>query len=152
MSATTHAQVTALRAFLVHDVDEMTPLAYQLGEAGMMGYVRLAEAALSVCARRRFAPRFTNADLVKFVAAVRIARLADGDEFDFDPAIGEQVLRYSLGQTVTQILELEPRLRAIIALLDALAESELSSEADLDALLGDARELADRWLAGLAQL
>ena len=145
MSTTSHSQTAALRAFLVHDVDEMAPLANQLGEAGMTGYVRLAEAALSVTARKRFAPRFTNADLVRFVAAVRIARLTDGDEFDFDPVIGEYVLRYSLGQTVTQRLDLESRLRAIIALLDALAESELTDEADLDGLLAEARMLADSW-------
>jgi len=134
-----------LRAFLVHDVDETAPLTHQLGEAGMLGYVRLFEAALSVTARKRFAPRFTNADLVKFVAAVRVARLTDGGEFDFDPAIGEYVLRYSLGQTVTQRLDLESRLRAIIVLLDALAESELAGEPDLDGLLAEARMLADRW-------
>ena len=146
----TDMQVAVLRAFLTHDGDRVTPLAYQLGEAGMVGYVRLAEAALSVIARRKFAPRFTNADLVRFVAAARTARLADGDEFDFDPAVGEHVLRYSLGQPVTLALDLEPRLRAIVALLDALSEDELTSEADFDGLLAEARLLADRWQASTA--
>jgi hypothetical protein len=144
----TDAQLTALRAFLVHDVDEVTPLAYQLGEEGMTGYVRLAEAALSVAARRWFAPRYTSADLVRFVASVRVSRLADGDGFDFDPAVGEDVLRYSLGQNATRALELESRLRAVIALLDAFAEIEVSGEADLDGLLAEARNLADQWLTG----
>ena len=146
MPTITDPQVAALRAFLVHDTDDIAALAYQLGEDGMMGYVRLAEAALSVAAKKRFAPQFTNADLVKYVASVRASRLADGDEFDFDPVVGEDVLRYSLGQNVTHPLELEPRLRAIIALLDGLAETELSSEADVDELLTDARRIADQWL------
>jgi hypothetical protein len=144
----TDMQIAVLRAFLTHEGDRLTTLAYQLGEAGMLGYVRLAEAALSVTARRRFAPRLTNADLVKFVAAVRTARLSDGDEFDFDPVVGEYVLRYSLGQPVKQALDLESRLVAVVALLDALAEEELTSEADINSLLAEARLLADRWQVG----
>jgi hypothetical protein len=35
----------------------------------------------------------------------------------------------------------------VIALLDSLAESELSSEEDVDDLLAEARELADWWTA-----
>ena len=85
----TDAQVAALRAFMIHDAEEIAPLAYQLGEEGMQGYVRLAEAALSIASSRHFAPRFTNADLVKCVAEVRISRTADGDEFDFDPVAGQ---------------------------------------------------------------
>jgi hypothetical protein len=141
----TDMQIAVLRAFLTHEGDRMATLAYQLGEAGMLGYVRLAEAALSVTAQKKFAPRFTSADLVKFIAAVRTARLSDGDEFDFDPVVGEYVLRCSLGQPVMRAPGLEPRLRTVVALLDALAEEELTSEADLDSLLAEARLLADRW-------
>jgi hypothetical protein len=141
----TDTQVAALRAFLVRDTEETVPLAYQLGDEAMQGYVLLSDAALSVAAGRRFSPTFTSADLVRYVASVRSSRLADGDQYDFDPIVGETVLRHSLGQTVTQTLELEPRLRAVITLLDALAETELSSEADLDDLLAEARQLADRW-------
>ena len=34
---------------------------------------------------RRFAPGFTSPDVIRYVASVRIARLADGSEYDFDP-------------------------------------------------------------------
>jgi hypothetical protein len=142
----TNAQVAALRAFLNHDADSITPLAYQLGEEGMQGYVRLAEAALSIAARRRFSPRFTSADLVQYVASTRVSRLADGDFYDFDPVVGEEVLRLSLGQHARRTLEAEPRLRAVLALLGALAESELTSESDVDDVLIEARELADQWM------
>jgi hypothetical protein len=143
----TDAQVAALRAFLVLDTDEMAALAYQLGDRGMPGYIRLAEAALVLLARRRFAPRFNSADLVNYVAAVRTARVTDGDEFDFDPVVGEDVLRFSLGQKPMHQMGLEPQLKATIVLLGGLVETELSSQAEIDDLLTEARELADRWLS-----
>jgi hypothetical protein len=99
---------------------------------------------LSVAAVRRFSPRFTSADLVRYVASVRVSRIADGDEYDFDPVAGENVLRYSLGQTIPRTPDPAGRFRAVIALLGALVESELSGEEDVDDLLANARELADR--------
>jgi hypothetical protein len=45
------------------------------------------------------------------------------------------------------MMEPESRLRASIALLDALTVGELSSEAAVDELLAAARQLADRWEA-----
>jgi hypothetical protein len=142
----TEAQTAALRAFLAGDDDGMTSLAYQLGEKGMLGYLQLAEAALSVAAGKRFGPLFTSGDLVRYVAGARIARLADGDAFDFDPVVGEDVLRDSLGQSVPRPADPGERFRAVVALLDALAGSELHSATDVDELLAQARALADQWL------
>jgi hypothetical protein len=143
--STTDAQVAALRAFLIHDAEEVTPLAYQLGDLGLVGYQHLANAALSRLATRRF-PSYTKADIVRYVAGLRVERTADGGEYDFDPIAGENVLLYSLGKKIPP-QDPEQRLRALIALLDALAGSELTSEADADDLLAEARELADQWLA-----
>jgi hypothetical protein len=143
----TDAQVAALRAFLIHDTDQMGPLAYRLGNEGIRGYIYLAEAALSITARNHFAPRFSDADLVRYIADVRASRTADGVQFDFDPVAGEEVLRHSLGQLPVHALELEAHLRATIAILDALADNEFSSEADLNLLLDQAHDLADRRLA-----
>ena len=139
----TDAQVIALHVFLTHDANETTPLAYQLGANGMTGYLRLADAALSLLACIRF-PRYSNADVVRYVASVRRQRLGDGDAYDFDPVIGENVMKFSLGKAVSTA-PAEERLRAVIALLGALSESELHTAADIDELLGDARVLADRW-------
>jgi hypothetical protein len=141
----TDEQVAALRAFLIHDVQTTTRLTSALGDQGAIGYQRLAYAALSVAAVRRFSPSFTSADLVRYVASVRMSRIADGKEYDFDPADAENILRYSLGEPISRTLDAAKRFRAIIALLDALAESELSSEEDVDDLLARARELADTW-------
>ena len=81
-------QVAALRAFLIHDPDNTVPLTAQLGDEGIPGYQSLADAALSVAAGQRFTSRFTSADLVRYVASVRVSRMVDGDEYDFDHVSG----------------------------------------------------------------
>lgn len=81
---------------------------------------------------------------MRYVSSVRHARLAGGDAYDINPVIGENVLRYSLGQQIQRTLDPSERFRAVIALLDALAETELSSEADLTELLAEARLFAAR--------
>jgi hypothetical protein len=43
-------------------------------------------------------------------------------------------------------MELEPQLKATIALLDGLVETELSNKTEIDDLLTEARQLADGWL------
>jgi hypothetical protein len=141
------AQVAALRAFLVRNLDATVHLTAQLGNDGMRGYLYLAEAALSVTARRRFSPQFTSADLVRYVASVRVSRTVDGTEYDLDPVSAENVLRYFLGEVDASLPNSEERLRTVVALLDALAASELSSELEIDALLWEAREVANRWMA-----
>lgn len=144
------AQVAALRAFLQRDTDAMTLHTIALGNEGTVSYQRLTEAALSVAAVRRFAPQFTSADIVRFVASVRASRIADGNEYDFNVIAAENILRYSLGQNVTRTPDPVERFRAVIALLSELADTDLSSEADLDNLLTQSRALADRWAANQA--
>jgi hypothetical protein len=143
----TDAQITALRAFLNHDPDTTVQLTARLGDDGIPGYWYLAEAALSIAACRRFSPRFTRADLVRYIASVRVSRMTDGAEYDLDPVAAENVLRYFLGATEMTLPDSETRLRTVISLLDALADTELSSDADADTLLAEACKLADRWVA-----
>jgi hypothetical protein len=142
---TTDAQAAALRALLIRDAPTATQLTAALGDDGTAGYQRLADAALSIAATRRFAPRFTTADIVPYVASVRTSRRADGAQYDFSPAAAENVLRYALGQALPRTPDPAERLRAAIALLAALTETELSTEADVDSLLAEARTLADQW-------
>jgi hypothetical protein len=118
----------------------------------MPGYQGLADAALPMAALRRFAPKYTSADLVRYVASVRLRRDQDGTEFDIDPDTAENVLGYALGQHLARTPDPGDRFRAVIALLGALTESEVSSGADLDSLLRDARRLAEQWIsAGQAE-
>jgi hypothetical protein len=144
----TDAQISALRAFLMRDLDATTQLTAGLNDADIAGYHQLAEAALSVMAVRQFPPTFTSADVVRFIASVRVSRLADGGEYDFDPVTAENVLRYALGQQILRTPDAVAWFGAVIALLGAFADSELSNQAELDALLSRARNLADQWLAG----
>jgi hypothetical protein len=140
---TSDAQIAALRALLVHDA-AASALTAALGEQGTVGYQYLADAALAITARRRFAPSYTSADLIRFVASVRIERLSDGDEYDLDPVIAENVLRRSLGQKVPVSSDPGDRLRVVVAILGALTDD--ASETEIDDVLAEARVLMDRRL------
>ena len=140
----TDQQIVALRAFLTNDADGIAPLAYQLGDQGIGGYVRLADAALSLLASRHFL-HYTRADVVRYVAAVRALRIADGEAYDFEPTVGENVILHALGKRVPP-QDPEERFRAIVGLLDDLSASELPAIADVEELLAEARALANRRL------
>jgi hypothetical protein len=140
-----HLPVAALRAFLVHDAADTTRLTRQLGGEAMRDYQYLANAALSLIAGWRFRQGYSDPDVVRCIAAIRLVRTADSGESGLQPAIAENVLRYSLGQDVPDTTDHLERFRAVIALLDALAEGALPTEQDVDRLLTQARALADRW-------
>jgi hypothetical protein len=140
----TNLPEAALRAFLLHDAAETTRLTRQLGGQAMRDYQYLAYAALSLAARRRFRTGYSDADIVRCVAAIRLARTADDGGPGLQPAVAENVLRYALGQDVPDTDHVE-RFRAVIALLDALADGALPGEEDVDHLLTQARALTGRW-------
>src|ERR1700678_2075900 len=99
----TDMQAAALRAFLVHDSEEAATLTRRLGDTDSPGYEYLALAALSAAAKRCFHAGYTHADLVRYVDALRLHRLGDGEEYDLDPVIGENVLQSALGQSVRPV-------------------------------------------------
>jgi hypothetical protein len=138
------SQVAALRSFLLHDADGAMRVLAAQAESGTTGFQYLAEAALVTVARRRFAPTYTSADLIGFVASARLSRLADGEEFDLDPVIGESVLRYSLGQNVPRTGSADERFHAVVALLSAMTDGD--DQARIEAVLDESRELASEWL------
>lgn len=76
---------------------------------------------------------------------MRVSRAGGGAKYDLDPVSAESVLRYFLGLTDVSLPGSEERLRTVVALLGALADSELAGVGEIEALLADARELADRW-------
>ncbi len=113
----------------------------------MRDYQHLAYAALAVIAEWRFRTGYSDADVVRCVAAIRLARTADGGESGLQPAVAENVLRHALGQDTPDTTDHVERFRAAIALLDALAEGALPDEENVDHLLTQARQLAGRWAA-----
>ena len=138
------SQVAALRSFLLHDADGAMRVLAAQAESSTVGFQYLAEAALVTIARQRFAPTYTSADLIRFVASARLSRLADGEEFDFHPVIGESVLRYSLGQNVPRTGNAEERFQAVLVLLGAMTDGD--DQARIEAVLDESRELASEWL------
>jgi hypothetical protein len=144
----TDAHVAALRAFLVMDRAALVPLTVQLGDQGMDDYLYLTEAALSVLAVRRFSLRFTRSEIIRYVASVRASRISGGPEYDLDPVATEGVLRYYLGQADAPVSP-DPKRRVpiVLALLDALVDSELPNDRETEAILTEARALADHWAA-----
>jgi hypothetical protein len=103
------------------------------------GLGELLLAAFTIAARRRFSPTWSSADIVRFIADVRsrtnemAALLA--------PAVAENQLRLALGAELTPYPDMEARGRAQMLLLGLLTSNHTPHE--LDALLSDARALAD---------
>ena len=139
-------QMAALRAYLADDRGQHKRLIERLGDSGVLGYQLLALGALAVAARREFSPGSASADVVRFVAWVRINLLPD-DLGDLDPVAAEAVLRFALGEDVPLPMDPETCFRATILLLGILAYDEHPDDAALDGLLAEARSLAEGWLA-----
>lgn len=99
-------------------------------------------AAFTVAARRRFAPVWYPAEIIRYVAEIRgtTSEMAD----TLNAAAAENQLRAALGQQVPPFADPETRTRAQMMLLIALTADYTESE--LDTLMDDARNVADNWL------
>lgn len=97
-------------------------------------------AAFTAAARRRFSPVWSPAEIIRYVAEVR----SDSGELatSLNPVAAENQLRIALGQEVAPYTDMEARGRAQMILLGALTSDY--TEGELDALLSEARMLADR--------
>jgi hypothetical protein len=151
MSAVTAEYVAALRASLTGDEQALTRLSAELqardgGEHSGDIYSALTGMALFIAARRRFTNGYTSADVVQFVGHVR-ATFADSAN-DIDPRVAEHTLRGALGDAAAaENLDKASMATAIHALLFVLLEDQDVTGDRLDALLSEARPLADLWLA-----
>ena len=99
-------------------------------------------AAFTVAARRRFAPVWYPAEIIRYVAEVRgvTPEMAD----TLNAVAAENQLRSALGQEVPPFPDAETRTRAQMMLLIALTADYTENE--LDTLLADAHTVADNWL------
>lgn len=142
------AQVAMLRAYLARDADEVEILNEQLRRCDDIdGLGELIWAAFILAARRRFAPRWTVPDVVKYVAAIRTRQAKR--EHDFDPRTAEVLLRRALGETMKADLAELARGRAQIFLLGELITDEgLDEPAGLDEFIAEARALGDQLIRG----
>lgn len=146
----TDEYVAALRAFLTGDpaFDALSRhLEARDGDEGGNVYTALVGMTFVVAARRRFAGSYTTADVIRFVAHARAAATSVRGA-GIDPQAAERVLRGALGEaTAAEGLDDHAKLPAITLLLSAMVAGENMSGPDLDALLAQARLLADRALA-----
>jgi hypothetical protein len=144
----TEEYVAALRAFLTGDDDDTfgqlsAHLQARDGSGSGTAYGALQAMALTLAARRRFAPMYTASEVIQFVAQVRAAI---GDEVD--PLTAERVLRGVLGEPATaEGLDEHAKALAVPALLLVLVSQEKLPGKDLEALLGQAQVMANQMLA-----
>jgi hypothetical protein len=153
VTVVTAEYVAALRASMTGNEELFSRLTTEFqardgGERSGNVYSALTGMALFIAARRRFPDGYTSADVVRFVGQVR-ARFADSAN-GIDPRVTERTLRGALGDaTAVENLDKAAMATAVTALLYALLEDEDISGDRLDALLSEARLLADIWLGRL---
>ena len=146
----TDEQMVWLRAYLSGDLEEARRVNAQATAPGAAaGLGALVHAAFVLAARRKFAPRWTRAEVIQFVARVR-GLLSEGPDV-LDPAVAEQELRSAHGEKLTSRTDVRSRGRAQFILLNALVQSLDLDDAEVAGLLDQARGLADSLLgAGMA--
>jgi hypothetical protein len=147
----TDEQVAALRSYLSaqtdNDADQARQQFGRLAQADTaQGLGALLYTAFVIAARRKFSPRWTVADVVKFVADVR-AQAADEPGL-LDPRAAEHQLRVALGEEMPGYPDEKSRAGAQVILLPALADRLGSGPARLNDLLTQARALADQLAVG----
>jgi len=105
----------------------------------------LLQAAFAIAAYRKFSPRWTRAEVIRFVADTRAQVLERPDLLD--PVAGEEQIRYALGDDVTITSDTGPATMAQLILLDALIRSLDLGPSAIDDLLDEARQQANRVLS-----
>jgi hypothetical protein len=113
----------------------------------LTGLATLVHAALVIAAHRYFAPRWTRPDVIKFVAQIRVLLTERPDLLD--PAAGETELRRALGEDLPPAPQAATVAAAQLVLLAALIASLSLNEAEVNGLLSEARNAADRMLAAI---
>jgi hypothetical protein len=143
----TDQHVAALRALILDDERRFIPLTAQLTDDDMLAYELLLRAALALAAARRFASGFSHGDLIRYVARLRAGTADRAEDMDLDPLAAEATLRRALGQPAPAVSDPRTRLRSTVALLTVVVGDLALGESRADALLVEARILANRWLA-----
>lgn len=137
--------VTAMRAYLgalhADSNDEFHEPVRKAGRGEGLDLLLLA--AFTVAARRRFAPAWYPADVIRYIAEIRSSTSEMAGMLN--AMVAENQLRAALGQQVSSVPDAETRMRAQMILLIALTADY--SEKDLDTFMTDARAVAENWLA-----
>jgi hypothetical protein len=142
----TDEQMVWLHAYLSGEYELAERFTSQAaGSATADGIAELVYAAFVTAARRKFAPGWTDADVIQFVAQVRAPR---GLPDILDPRAAEHQLRSAHGETLTGYHPgAEAKAAAQVILAHALIQDLNLDEPARAGLLNEARDLANRLLA-----
>lgn len=142
----TGEQVRALRAFLAFD-PIYERLTRELAASGRWpGFGELVCSAFVTAVRRRFAPTWISAQVVRFTAQVRNGLRTEG--VDLDPLATEILIRQALGDRITSSHDdNNTHAQVMMFVLGELISQEHLDESGLDDFLAEARALADARLA-----
>jgi hypothetical protein len=144
--AVTDQQVATLRAQLAGHADEHKQLLRQLDwSTEGPAYTALIDAGFFEAVDRRFSAGTTDADVIEYVGDVR-SRFDEAAEA-IDPQTGERLILKALGRGSAADLDPKTAFWARHFLLAALIADEQLDDAGLDEFLGEARKIADQWLA-----
>jgi hypothetical protein len=137
----TDEQVTALRAFLAFEPSYERLARELFGSGRLHGFGDLVYSAFVTAARRRFAPAWTSAQIVRFTAQARTGLRTHG--VDLDPRATEILIRQALGDRVISTHDDETHALVMLFVLGELISDERLDDGCLDAFLAEARALAD---------
>lgn len=145
VAAVSGQQAAALRAALALDTAQAQEWRARLiGSGDLDGFSELVYAAFVLAAGRYFGTTWSRGDVVRYVGNVR-AHGPAGD--DIDPAIAEALILRALGADYPLDASVEAKVEVQAILLGVLAADLELDDAGLGLLVGQARELADRWLS-----
>jgi hypothetical protein len=146
---TTHVtdeQAATLRAYLTGDPDRYAELHARLDRGqDATAYTALIIAAFFEAVDRRFAKNGTTGDVIDFVAGLRARSDRLGQEID--PQTAERLIRAALTDEDISDLTDQVKGRVYPVVLTALVADEHLDDAQLDAFLTEARQLANRWIS-----
>ncbi|TDC97716.1 hypothetical protein [Actinomadura sp. 7K507] len=140
--------VDALRSLLKEEPRAWDPFERAESEAEAIAYHVTLYAAFTVAVGRKFSPRYSFSQVIRFVADLRI-NLKKGAE-KVHPRVAEEMIREALGEPNLESIDLLDGETAIMAevvvLLTLLDEAELD-EAGLEEFIKDSVDFARGWVA-----
>ncbi len=141
----TDKQMAILRAALVGDDETSERLGGESDQDYGDALGVLMATAFMLAARRRFPGEWSSADVIRFVGQVRAGY--DDEDDSVDPGAAEQLLLAALRDTPMPAgIDEETKAHAQFVLLSSMAGGEDLDGQKLDALLAEARQMADRWM------
>lgn len=143
MMTVSDQHIAFLRSYLRGD-EEAATRSWERIES-RAGLAALVHAAFVIAARQKFAPSWTRAAVIRYVANIR-AQLSERPDI-LDPRAAEHELRLALGDKTTAAYSPASVAAAQLIMLSALLVSLDLDEVAVDDLLRQARETTERLLA-----